>query len=58
MALSETAAEERSFLAGTPRALLPAAGGKNGGGYQGILIDGDNLQGASESRRDGRAVGF
>jgi gamma-glutamyltranspeptidase/glutathione hydrolase len=33
-------------------------GGKNGGGYQGILLDGDTLQGASESRRDGRAVGY
>ena len=33
-------------------------GGKNPGGYQGILLDGEMLQGASESRRDGRAVGY
>jgi gamma-glutamyltranspeptidase/glutathione hydrolase len=33
---------------------------KNGGGYQGILIDWDKgvLQGASESRRDGEAKGY
>jgi gamma-glutamyltranspeptidase/glutathione hydrolase len=33
---------------------------KNPGGYQGILIDDENgtLLGASESRRDGRAVGY
>lgn len=37
-----------------------AKGAKNGGGYQGILIDWekDNLQGASESRRDGEAKGY
>lgn len=35
-----------------------AYGGKNGGGYQGILLDGDQLQGASESRRDGKAIGY
>jgi gamma-glutamyltranspeptidase/glutathione hydrolase len=33
-------------------------GGKNPGGYQGILLDSDMLQGASESRRDGKAVGY
>lgn len=33
-------------------------GEKNGGGYQGILLSGDQLQGASESRRDGRAIGY
>jgi gamma-glutamyltranspeptidase/glutathione hydrolase len=35
-------------------------GGVNGGGYQGILIDRDRgvLQGASESRRDGKAIGY
>lgn len=34
--------------------------GKNGGGYQGILIDWNNgvLRGASESRRDGEALGY
>jgi gamma-glutamyltranspeptidase/glutathione hydrolase len=33
---------------------------KNGGGYQGILIDWEKgtLQGASESRRDGEAKGY
>ncbi|HEY7116957.1 MAG TPA: gamma-glutamyltransferase [Tepidisphaeraceae bacterium] len=33
---------------------------KNGGGYQGILIDPGNntLRGASESRRDGKAAGY
>jgi gamma-glutamyltranspeptidase/glutathione hydrolase len=33
---------------------------KNGGGYQGILIDWEKgtLQGASESRRDGKAAGY
>ncbi len=32
---------------------------KNGGGYQGILIDDANvLHGASESRRDGKAMGY
>jgi gamma-glutamyltranspeptidase/glutathione hydrolase len=32
---------------------------KNGGGYQGILIDGSNLlHGASEVRRDGVAMGY
>jgi gamma-glutamyltranspeptidase/glutathione hydrolase len=33
---------------------------KNGGGYQGILIDWENgeLHGASESRRDGQALGY
>jgi gamma-glutamyltranspeptidase/glutathione hydrolase len=33
-------------------------GDKNGGAYQGILLVGEMLQGASESRRDGRAVGY
>ena len=35
-------------------------GGKNGGGYQGILIERKTktLQGATESRRDGRAIGY
>ncbi len=35
-------------------------GGKNGGGYQGIRIDRKTktLQGATESRRDGRAAGY
>jgi gamma-glutamyltranspeptidase/glutathione hydrolase len=33
---------------------------KNPGGYQGILIDRSSglLHGATESRRDGRAVGY
>jgi gamma-glutamyltranspeptidase/glutathione hydrolase len=33
---------------------------KNPGGYQGILIDRprNQLLGASESRRDGRAIGY
>ncbi|MFI5379968.1 MAG: gamma-glutamyltransferase [Tepidisphaerales bacterium] len=32
---------------------------KNGGGYQGILIDAANvLHGGSESRRDGKAIGY
>jgi gamma-glutamyltranspeptidase/glutathione hydrolase len=35
-----------------------AHGGKNGGGYQGILLEGEVLQGASESRRDGKASGY
>ena len=35
-------------------------GGKNAGGYQGILIDRKRniLHGASESRRDGKAIGY
>ena len=34
--------------------------GKSGGGYQGILIDWENdvLHGATESRKDGAAVGY
>jgi gamma-glutamyltranspeptidase/glutathione hydrolase len=31
---------------------------KNGGGYEGILIDGNRLRGASEVRRDGVAEGY
>ena len=54
---------------GIPQAILDelrkrghniAYGPKNGGGYQGILIDPatGRLQGASEPRRDGRAIGY
>jgi gamma-glutamyltranspeptidase/glutathione hydrolase len=31
---------------------------KNGGGYEGILIDGSRLRGGSEARRDGVAEGY